>query len=255
MSETWAAAWVESASPTPKSALTAGGTLATLRRIHDVAVVGSAHNVYMIPLKDDPEKCAPQLDPNASQVTRLMGEAAAGNPQAARELLPLVYRSLHDLAERRMRDERRGHTLQATALVHEAYMRLVDGQNVAWDNRAHFYAAAAEAMRRILIEHARRVGAKKRGGGHAREIASVADLAHEDTVSDALKIDAAIEALHAEDPRAAAVVQLRFYTGLSIDETAAALGVASSTVDREWRYARSWLLRRVQQGDVTGSTM
>ncbi len=207
----------------------------------------------MIPLTNDSKGHVPQLDPNASQVTRLLGEAAAGNAQAARELLPLVYRSLHDLAERRMRDERRGHTLQATALVHEAYMRLVDGHNVAWDNRAHFYAAAAEAMRRILIEHARRVGAKKRGGDRVREIASVADLAHEDTVSDALEIDAAIEALHQVDPRAASVVQLRFYTGLSIDETAAALGVAPSTVDREWRYARSWLLRRVQQSDEAGS--
>lgn len=151
-----------------------------------------------------------------------------------------------------MREERRGHTLQATALVHEAYMRLVDGQNVAWDNRAHFYAAAAEAMRRILIEHARRVGAKKRGGGRTREIASVADLAHEETVCDALEIDAAIDALRLEDPRAASIVQLRFYTGLSIDETAAALGIAPSTVDREWRYARSWLLRRVQQDEPIG---
>lgn len=178
-----------------------------------------------------------------------MGEAAAGSDQAARELLPLVYRSLHNLAERRMRGERRNHTLQATALVHEAYLRLVQGRNIGWDNRAHFYAAAAEAMRRILIEHARRVGAKKRGSGCVRSIASVADLAHEDTVSDALEIDAAIEALRLEDARAASIVQLRFYTGLSIDETAAALGVAPSTVDREWRYARSWLLRHMQRDE------
>jgi RNA polymerase sigma factor (TIGR02999 family) len=205
-------------------------------------------------LSPQPDGPAPQRDAAAPQVTRLLSEAAAGSAQAARELLPLVYRSLHDLAERRMRDERASHTLQATALVHEAYMRLVDGKNVAWDNRAHFYAAAAEAMRRILIEHARRVGAKKRGGGRAREIASVADLAHEDTVRDALEIDAAIEALRVEDPRAASVVQLRFYTGLSIDETAAALGIAPSTVDREWRYARSWLLRRIQQHDEARPT-
>lgn len=196
---------------------------------------------------------APQRDPHSSEVTRLMGEAAAGSTQAARELLPLVYRSLRVLAERRMREERHSHTLQATALVHEAYLRLVDGQNLAWDNRAHFYAAAAEAMRRILIEHARRVGAKKRGGGRLREIASVADLAHEEAVSEALEIDAAIEALHREDPRTASVVQLRFYTGLSIDETAAAMGVAPSTIDREWRYARSWLLRYVQQDHHSGT--
>lgn len=182
-------------------------------------------------------------------VTRLLHEAAAGKPDAARELLPLVYRSLHDLAQRRMRGERRDHTLQATALVHEAYMRLVNGQNIAWDSRAHFYAAAAEAMRRILIEHARRVGAKKRGGGLKRDIASVADLADEEAVAEVLEIDAAIEALRRDDPRAASVVHLRFYTGLSIDETAAALGIAPSTVDREWRYARSWLLRKLQRGE------
>jgi RNA polymerase sigma factor (TIGR02999 family) len=161
---------------------------------------------------------------------------------------------LHDLAERRIRQERAGHTLQATALVHEAYARLVGDGNVGWDSRAHFYGAAAEAMRRILIEHARRVGAKKRGGGRTREIASVADLACEETVGDALAIDEAIEALREEDPRAASVVHLRFYTGLSIDETAAALGVAPTTVDRDWRYARSWLLRYVQRGEETGST-
>ncbi len=192
-------------------------------------------------------------DARTPEVTRLLGEAAAGNPAAARELLPLVYRSLHDLAERKMRGERAAHTLQATALVHEAYVRLVGDGNIGWDSRAHFYAAAAEAMRRILIDHARRVGAKKRDGGRAREIASVADLAQEETLGDALEIDAAIEALRSEDPRAASVVHLRFYTGLSIDDTAAALGIAPSTVDREWRYARSWLLRRVQQDQISES--
>lgn len=184
----------------------------------------------------------------------MLNEAAAGKAEAARELLPLVYRSLHDLAQRRMCGERRDHTLQATALVHEAYMRLVDGRNLTWDSRAHFYAAAAEAMRRILIEHARRVGAKKRGGGLKREIASVADLASEESVCEVLEIDAAIEALRRDDARAASVVHLRFYTGLSIDETAAALGIAPSTVDREWRYARSWLLRRLQQEQNDGQT-
>lgn len=188
-----------------------------------------------------------------SGITQLLADAAAGKTEAARELLPLVYRSLHDLAERKMRGERAAHTLQATALVNEAYMRLVGDGNIGWDSRAHFYAAAAEAMRRILIDHARRVGAKKRGSDRMREIASVADLADEENLGDALEIDGAIEALRNEDPRAASVVHLRFYTGLSIDETAAALGVAPSTVDREWRYARSWLLRRLQQ-EQTGTT-
>jgi RNA polymerase sigma factor (TIGR02999 family) len=180
-------------------------------------------------------------------VTQLLMEAAAGHPYAARELLPLVYRSLHDLAERHMRGERSCHTLQATALVHEAYVRLVDAQEVAWDSRAHFFAAAAEAMRRILIEHARRIGAKKRGGGWQRAIGSVADLADEQSVAYAADVDDAIEALRAHDARAASVTQLRFYAGLSIDETAAALDVAPSTVDREWRYARAWLLRFLQE--------
>ncbi|MEK6674909.1 MAG: ECF-type sigma factor [Planctomycetota bacterium] len=187
----------------------------------------------------------------SGHVTRLLADAAAGRSNAARDLLPLVYRSLRDLAERQMGTERSEHTLQATALVHEAYLRLVGTSDVGWDSRAHFYGAAAEAMRRILIEHARRVGAKKRGGDHKRGIACVADLAHEDTVSDALEIDAAIEALRMIDPRAASVIHLRFYTGLSIDETAAALNIATSTVDREWRYARAWLLRFLRKNDRT----
>jgi RNA polymerase sigma factor (TIGR02999 family) len=191
----------------------------------------------------------PQSGEKAGDLTRLLSDAAAGRPNAARDLLPLVYRSLRDLAERQMGGERKAHTLQATALVHEAYLRLVGNSDVGWDSRAHFYGAAAEAMRRILIEHARRVGAKKRGGGEKREIANVADLAHEDTVGDALAIDEGIEALRKEDPRAASVIHLRFYTGLSIDETAAALDIAPSTVDRDWRYARAWLLRYLQRNN------
>ena len=195
-----------------------------------------------------PEMKPPTADQDG-RVTRLLADAAAGRAGAARDLLPLVYRSLRDLADRQMAGERSQHTLQATALVHEAYLRLVGTSDVGWDSRAHFYGAAAEAMRRILIEHARRTGAKKRGGDRQREIACVADLAHEDTVGDALEIDAAIEALRAEDPRAASVIHLRFYTGLSIDETAAALNVAPSTVDRDWCYARAWLLRFLQNNN------
>jgi RNA polymerase sigma factor (TIGR02999 family) len=193
------------------------------------------------------QEARPARDGDVSgKLTRLLADAAAGRPNAARDLLPLVYRSLRDLAERQMGSERTGHTLQATALVHEAYLRLLGNSDVGWDSRAHFYGAAAEAMRRILIEHARRVGAKKRGGDRKREISNVADLAHEDTVGDALEIDAGIEALRREDPRAASVIHLRFYTGLSIDETAAVLDIAPSTVDRDWRYARAWLLRYIR---------
>lgn len=191
----------------------------------------------------------PNVDESGGAVTRLLADAAAGRPNAARDLLPLVYRSLRDLADRQFAPERTEHTLQATALVHEAYLRLVGTSDIGWDSRAHFYGAAAEAMRRILIEHARRVGTKKRGGDREREIACVADLAHEDTVCDAPELDAAIEALRVDDPRAASVIHLRFYTGLSIDETAAALNLSPSTVEREWRYARAWLLRHLRRGD------
>lgn len=187
-------------------------------------------------------------------ITQLLAKAAAGEPRAARDLLPLVYRSLRDLADRHMQGERRAHTLQATALVHEAYLRLLGTDDIAWDGKAHFYAAAAEAMRRILIDHARRVGSKKRGGGVRREIANVADLTRDDSVADAVEIDLAIEALRNHDARAASIVHLRFYTGLSIDETAAALDIAPTTVDREWRYARAWLLRYLQGSSVEPTT-
>jgi len=181
-------------------------------------------------------------------VTRLLEQAAAGEALAARDLLPLVYRALRDLADRQIGAARRGQTLQATALVHEAYLRLLGPREVAWQNRAHFYAAAAESMRRVVIDYARRMGARKRGGGRRREIASVVDLTCEESIAEALDIDEAIEALRRADPRAASVVHLRFYTGLSVDETAAALDVASATVDREWRYARAWLLRYLRRG-------
>lgn len=199
-----------------------------------------------------PDPLETRLSQAAVEVTHLLGRAAAGKSEAARDLLPLVYRSLHDLAERHMRSERVGHTLQATALVHEAYARLVGQSDMGWANRAHFYSAAAEAMRRILIEHARRVGAKKRGGGRVREIASVADLASEESIGVAIELDEALEALKAHDPQAASVVQLRFYTGLSIDDTAAALNLSPATVDREWRYARAWLIRYLKHAEPAG---
>lgn len=198
------------------------------------------------------ERMENQDQQQTASVTQLLERAAAGQAEAARDLLPLVYRSLRELADRQMRGERREHTLQATALVHEAYLRLVGDQEVGWTSRAHFYAAAAEAMRRILIDHARRVGAKKRGAGRSKvQIASVVDLSNEEAVSCALDIDAAIEALREHDPRAASVVHLRFYSGLSIEQTAAALDIATATVEREWRYARVWLLRSLQEQDNT----
>lgn len=167
-------------------------------------------------------------------------------PQPARDLLPLVYDQLRSLARQRMAQERTGHTLQATALVHEAFARLT-GPGAAgpqFANVAHFYHAAAEAMRRILIEHARARGADKRGGAARRvSFTTVLDLAAAPDPAEILAFDEAILVLERETPEAARVVRLRFYAGLSVDETAAALSVSPRTVNREWQYARAWLFR------------
>lgn len=163
----------------------------------------------------------------------------------ASELLPLVYDELRELARRRMADESAGHTMQATALVHEAYLRLAGSGDGRFANRAHFFHAAAEAMRRILIEHARRKGRVKRGG-HMRQIsANVLDLAARGDPGEILALDEAIGRLEQEMPQAAAVLRLRFYGGLSVDETAEALGLSARTVNREWTYARAWLFREL----------
>ncbi|MCC6676035.1 MAG: sigma-70 family RNA polymerase sigma factor [Phycisphaerales bacterium] len=158
-----------------------------------------------------------------------------------------IYAALRAIAQRQMRGERVGHTLTSTALVHEAYIRLRE-QTPADDPR--FYFAAAEAMRRILIDHARRRGAAKRGAG-LRRVADVLDLAAEDKISDALILDDLLLRLEQEDPRAAQVVRLRFYAGLSLDDTARVLGVSTPTVKREWAYARAWILDAWQhEGDA-----
>ena len=161
-------------------------------------------------------------------------------------LLPLVYGQLRAVAERALAAERPGHMLQATALVHEAYLKLVDGREVPWANRAHFYTAAAEAMRQILLDHARAAGRVKRGGGRpVQALTDVAALATGDS-DELVRFDEAFRRLEAESPDAAAVVRLRFYSGLSVEHTAAALGVSSSSVDRRWAFARAWLYRRLR---------
>jgi len=174
-------------------------------------------------------------------VSGLLDRAAAGDRESTDRLLEAVYDQLRRIAERRMQDEKPGHSLQATALVHEAYLRLVRDRDVAWSGRAHFYAAAAQAMQRILIEHARRRGRLKRGGGQRPVATDVVDLAQEDNLEEAVALNDALERLAAEDPRAAEVTRLRFYAGLSVEETAAALQVSERTVMREWTYARAWL--------------
>jgi RNA polymerase sigma factor (TIGR02999 family) len=178
-----------------------------------------------------------------TDVTRLLEEANRGDRQAAAELLPLVYDELRKLAAARMAQEKPGQTLDATALVHEAYLRLVGDQR--FDHRGHFFAAAAEAMRRVLVENARRNGREKRGGGRARLDLDRIDLAAEGGHEDVLALDEALTRLAAEDPIVAAVVNLRYFAGLTIDETSASLGVSVRTANRHWAYARAWLYDRL----------
>jgi len=177
-----------------------------------------------------------------SDVTRILSQIEQGDPQAAEKLLPLVYDELRKLAAVRLTQEKPGQTLQATALVHEAYVRLIgEEQAQSWDNRGHFFAAAAEAMRRILVENARRKGRLKRGGERERvnleDVEARADR-DEETI---LAVDEALEQLVSQDAMAAAVVKLHFFAGLSLDQTASALNLSRATAYRHWAYARAWL--------------
>ena len=169
-----------------------------------------------------------------------MQAAGAADREATDQLFALIYEQLRKIAQRRMSEERAEHTLQATALVNEAYLRLVGDTQTRWQGRAHFFAAAAEAMRRILIDHARRRGTAKRGAG-LQAVGSVLDLASEDRIADALALDDLLSRLESDDSQAASVVRLRFFAGLGIDETAEVLGVSPRTVKRNWEYARAWL--------------
>src|SRR4051812_6477252 len=179
-----------------------------------------------------------------SDTTKFLREVGNGDARAAGELLPLVYEELRKLARSRMAAERSSHTLQATALVHEAYLRLMGNVDAGWENRAHFFAAAAEAMRRILIEHARSTGRVKRGGGAKRPLPrDVLQMASEADASEIMALEEAICRLEKEDPEAGKVLRLRFYAGLSIDETAEVMGISARTVKRDWTFARAYLAR------------
>ena len=186
----------------------------------------------------------------SGEVTRILsGKDRLSREEALEQLLPVVYDELRALAGARLRHERPDHSLQATALVHEAYIRLVGWEQQSWIDRAHFYRAAAEAMRRILIDHARGRARGKRGGGRVRVDLEDANLATWDDPDDVLALDEALHRLMEQDPRAAEIVQLRFFAGLSVEETAKALELSIRTVHREWKFARTWLFRALGDAD------
>ena len=177
-----------------------------------------------------------------NDVTRILSQIEEGHGEAAEQLLPLVYGELRKLAARKMAREAPGQTLQATALVHEAYIRLVDVEKAQhWNSRGHFFAAAAEAMRRILVERARQKQRHKRGGGQRQQGLPEADLLSDGRVKEILDVDAALDDLAAQDPQAAELVKLRFFVGLTNAEAATAIGVSTRSVERLWVYAKAWL--------------
>ena len=177
-----------------------------------------------------------------SDVTHILAAVERGDPQAAEQLLPLVYEELRKLAAQRLANEKPGQTLQATALVHEAYVRLVGGEKTQdWNSRGHFFAAAAEAMRRILVDQARRKKADKRGGKGHRVPLDAADVGFNSSTDDLLDIDEALTRLAAEDSQAARLIQLRYFAGLSIEDAAEVVGLSRSTAYEHWAYARARL--------------
>jgi RNA polymerase sigma factor (TIGR02999 family) len=180
-----------------------------------------------------------------SEVTRLLSAVERGEPCAAEQLLPLVYDELRRLAAQKLAQEKPGQTLQATALVHEAYTRLVGdsgaGQEPRWDSQGHFFASAAEAMRRILIDRAREKRSQKRGGGRKRLDIDAVDLATRATPDQLLALDDALDKLARQDPAAARLVELRYFAGLTVEEAGKALRISTATAYRHWKYARAWL--------------
>jgi RNA polymerase sigma factor (TIGR02999 family) len=181
-----------------------------------------------------------------NDVTAILEKIEQGDPRAADQLLPLVYAELRRLAAQRLAREASGNTLQPTALVHEAYLRLVGEDDVHWNSRGHFFAAAAEAMRRILVESARRRRSGKRGGDRERQELDAEQLAAPETREDLLALDEALNRLAAANPEAANLVQLRYFAGLSLPEAAESLGISARTAGRVWAYARAWLRREIE---------
>lgn len=184
-----------------------------------------------------------------NEVTRILEAIEQGHSEAAEQLLPLVYQELRKLAAHKMTGEAGGHTLQATALVHEAWIRLVDGTTRQFQNRQHFFAAAAEAMRRILVDHARRKKSQKRGSGVVPEEFDEAHIVLSGPPDELLAVHEALDQLAEEDPAAADLVKLRYFVGMTMEEAASALGMAPRTTERLWTYARVWLKREMRASD------
>lgn len=190
-------------------------------------------------------------DVATGNITALLEAHAAGDPNALDDLFPLVYEELHQIAHRRMQGERSDHTLRTTALVHEAYMELVDLDRVDWQDRQHFFALAARVMRNVLVDYAVRRNAQKRGGGRDRVPLKEWDGATEVVLEDVIAVHQALKQLETVDKRQVRVVECRFFGGLTIDETSNALGISTATVGRDWRMARAWLNRELTNGGGT----
>jgi len=184
------------------------------------------------------------------EITQMLLKWREGDSAALDQLMPLVYEELRRLAKRYMAGERSGHTLQTTALVNEAYLRLTDHREMRWQNRAHFFAVAAQAMRRILVDHARARDAVKRGGGAPKASLEDAALLAQEKAPELIALDEALRELAAMDPRKGRVVELRYFGGLSVEQTAEVLGVSGVTVMREWSAAKAWLLRAMSKRSV-----
>jgi RNA polymerase sigma factor (TIGR02999 family) len=185
-----------------------------------------------------------------SDVTRILSAIEQGDPQAAAQLLPLVYEELRKLAAQKLAEEKPGQTLQTTALVHEAYLRLVDVDRAQqWDSRRHFFAAAAEAMRRILVENARRKRRLRHGGGRARLALEDIEPCDPGRPEELLALDEALDRLTAEEPAVAEVVKLRYFAGLTLEQAALTLNLSLRTVNRHWAYAKAWLFEQLRSPD------
>ncbi len=180
-------------------------------------------------------------------MTRILDRARQGDPKAAEELLPLVYAELRQLASAKMAQQAPGQTLQATALVHEAWLKLTSNEHSSWNDRQHFFRAAAEAMRQILVDRARGKQRLKHGAGRVRVDLTKIDLAADTPPETLLLVDEALQVLAREHPDKAELVKLRFYVGLSVEETAQALGVSEKTIKRHWIHARAWLFREINR--------